>query len=150
MQKLPDKREKGNNSSKNTHYLSKFFPTFYYYYFTFHKHLAYVYLAWQDANFLKDVSFGIKVGANLNLKKPREEERATKMIDELPDLIGTYRDEALVAAVLAVFLLEDDAGHPAGPALFDGGVGARNRPWNGENGLVVLWVWPGEPFQVTQ
>lgn len=46
------------------------------------------------------------------------------MIDELADLVGADGDEALVAAVLAVFLFEYDAGDAACFALFDGAVAA--------------------------
>lgn len=54
------------------------------------------------------------------MKEPGEEERAAEMIDELADLVGANGDEALVAAVLAVLLLEDDAGNAAGLSLFRG------------------------------
>lgn len=40
------------------------------------------------------------------------------MIDELADLVGANGDEALVATVLAILLLEDDAGKAAGLLLF--------------------------------
>lgn len=39
------------------------------------------------------------------------------MVDKLADLVGLDGDEALVAAVLAVLLLEDDAGDAPDLAL---------------------------------
>ncbi|KAM1992269.1 hypothetical protein ACFX16_008736 [Malus domestica] len=62
------------------------------------------------------------------------------MTNELADLVGPYRNEALVASVLAVLLLENDAGDAAGLALFGGDALAGRGAWDCEDGLGVLRV----------
>ena len=64
------------------------------------------------------------------------------MVDELADLLGLHGDEALVAALLAVLLLEDDGGDAPGLALLGGDVAARGGARHGEDHLVVLGVRP--------
>lgn len=39
------------------------------------------------------------------------------MVDELADLLGLHKDEALVVAFLIVLLLENDGQHPVALAL---------------------------------
>lgn len=64
------------------------------------------------------------------------------MVDELADLIGPNGDEALVAALLSVLLLEHDGGDPPGLALLGGYVAPRRGARDGEDHLIVLSVWP--------
>lgn len=66
------------------------------------------------------------------------------MIDKLSDLGGLDGNEALVAAVLAVLLLEEDGGDAAGLALLCGDVGSGLGPGDCHDCLVVLWVRFGE------
>lgn len=103
----------------------------------------------QNANIFDDL-IGVKVGEDVKLEEAGEEEGAAEMRDELPDLVSTDGDEALVATVLAVFLLEHDARdatrfpllrRDVRPGLF-----ARDR----EDRLVVLWVRPRKAFKVRQ
>lgn len=51
------------------------------------------------------------------------------MVDELADLFGLYRDEALVAALLGVLPLEEDGWHPCDLALLGRNVTPRGGPW---------------------
>lgn len=64
------------------------------------------------------------------------------MVDELADLLGLNGDEALVAALLPVLLLEDDGGDPPGLALLGGHVAPRRGARHGEDHLIVLGVRP--------
>lgn len=72
------------------------------------------------------------------------------MVDELPDLVGPHGDEPLVAPVLAVLLLEDDARDAPLLPLLRGGARARGGARDREYGLVVLRVGPGEPLEVRE
>lgn len=72
------------------------------------------------------------------------------MINELSDLIGTDRDEALIAAVLAILLVEDDARDPTGLALFGGDDAAGGGARDGEDGFGVPRVRRGEAFEVCE
>lgn len=106
-------------------------------------------LVGQNANIFNDL-IGVEVGEDMELEEAGEEEGAAEMRDELPDLVSTDGDEALVATVLAVFLLEHDAGDPPRFALLRRdvrpGLFARDR----EDRLVVLWVRPRKAFKVRQ
>jgi hypothetical protein len=62
------------------------------------------------------------------------------VVDELADLLGLHGDEVLVAALLAVLLLEDDCWDTPGLALLGGQVPPRGGAWHGEDHLVVLGV----------
>jgi len=64
------------------------------------------------------------------------------MVDELADLLGLHGDEALIATLLAVLLLEDDGGDAPGLPLLGGDVAARGGARHGEDHLVVLGVRP--------
>lgn len=70
------------------------------------------------------------------------------MVHELADLLGLHGDEALVAALLSVLLLEDDAGDPPGLALLGGQVPPRGGARHGEDHLIVLGVWPRVALEV--
>ena len=63
----------------------------------------------QDAYGQDEVSLGVKVGVDLEVEEAGEEEGAAEVVDEFSDLVGADEDEALVVAVLAIFLLELDA-----------------------------------------
>ena len=63
----------------------------------------------QDAYGQDEVSLGVKVGVDLEVEEAGEEEGAVEVVDEFSDLVGADGDEALVVAVLAIFLLELDA-----------------------------------------
>ena len=52
------------------------------------------------------------MGADLEVEEMGDEEGAAEVVDEFSDLVGAAGDEALVAAALAVFLLEHDAPKP--------------------------------------
>ena len=70
------------------------------------------------------------------------------MIHELLNLIALNRNDALVAAVLAVLRLEDDARNAAGLPLLGGDALAGGIARDCEDRLVVLGVGPGESIQV--
>lgn len=72
------------------------------------------------------------------------------MVDKLAYLLGLDRDEALVAALLAVGLLEDDARHPPHLPLLGRDVLPGTRPGDRQDRLIVLRVRPREPLQVIQ
>lgn len=63
---------------------------------------------------------------------------------ELLDLIGLDGDEALVAAVLAVLLLEHDARYSPRLTFLGGDVLAGGGAWYGPYGLGILGVRFGE------
>jgi hypothetical protein len=69
-----------------------------------------------------------------------EEEGPPEVVDELADLLGLHGDEVLVAALLAVLLLEYDCWDTPGLALLGGQVPPRGGAWHGEDHLVVLGV----------
>jgi len=74
------------------------------------------------------------------MEEARKEERATKVVNEFPDLIGTNGNKAFVATVLTVFLFENDARNTADFTFLGGDVFAGIFAGNGEDGFVVLWV----------
>jgi len=88
------------------------------------------------------------VGADLEVEEAGEEEGAAEVVDEFSDLVSADGDEALVAAVLAVFLLEHDARKPPGAAFLGGDVLAGVGAGDGEDRLVVLGIGAGEAVQV--
>lgn len=109
----------------------------------------------QDADALDDMEiiisiliFIVEFGPNLKAEEAGEEEGAAEVVDEFPDLVSADRDEAFVAAVLAVFLFEDDAGEAAGLALLGGDVFAGVRAGDGEDGFVVFWIGAGKAGEV--
>lgn len=104
----------------------------------------------QDADALDDVVVAIELRSNLEAEEAGEEERAAEVVDEFPDLVGADRDETLVAAVLAVFLFEDDAWETTGLALLGGDVLAGVGAGDGEDGLVVLGIGTGKSVEVGQ
>lgn len=109
------------------------------------------YLAGQNADLLDDI-VGIKAGGpDFEIKEPGEKEGAAEVFDELADLVGLHGYESLVAAVLAVLLLKNDAGDAPGLALLGGnaraGLGARDC----DDRLRVLRIGLGElTFQVAK
>ncbi|GFZ06667.1 ribosomal protein L25/Gln-tRNA synthetase, anti-codon-binding domain-containing protein [Actinidia rufa] len=92
------------------------------------------YLSRQHSNLLDDV-FGLEFGPDLEVEEPGKEEGAAKAGDDPPDLVGLDGDEALVAAVLAILLLEHDAGDAAGLALLGGDGLAGGGAWDCVDGL---------------
>lgn len=105
------------------------------------------YLPGQHADFLNNL-IGLQFGTNLEIKKPRMKERSTHMIYKLLYLIGLYRNEALVATVLAIFRLEDDARHTARFPLLGSDVLAGESAWDRVDSLIIFWVGSGESLQV--
>lgn len=69
------------------------------------------YLARQNADVFDDIVVVviIELRNNAELEETREEERATEVINKLPDLVSLDGDEALVTAVLTILLLKHDA-----------------------------------------
>lgn len=104
----------------------------------------------QNADILDNLVGGIEVGADLHVEEPGEEEGSADKGDELLDLACADGDEALVAAVMAVLLLEDDAGDAAGLALLGGEPGAGVGAWDGEDSLRILRIGFGEVVEVGQ
>lgn len=99
----------------------------------------------QNADLLEDIVVLVKSrGPEFEIKDSGEEEGAAEVVDELSDLGGPDGNEALVAAVLAVLLLEEDGGDAAGLALLGGDVGSGLGPGDRHDCLVVLWVRFGE------
>lgn len=107
-----------------------------------------MYLPRQDADALDELTLSSVLGPDLEPEQPGEEEGPAEVVDELADLLGLHGDEALVAALLAVLLLEDDGGYPSGLALLDGQVAPRKGAGHGEDHLVVLGVRPRVPGEV--
>lgn len=70
------------------------------------------------------------------------------MVDKLADLVGLDGDEPLVAAVLAVLLLEDDAGDAPALTLLGGDALAGAEPRDRHDGLGVLGVGPREGLRL--
>lgn len=106
-------------------------------------------LSRQDSNFLDDVP-GSKLGADLELEEAGEKEGPAEVVDELAYLLVLDRDEALVAALLAVGLFEDDARHSPHLPLLGRDVLPRTRSGDRQYRLRVLRVRPREPVQVLQ
>jgi hypothetical protein len=77
---------------------------------------------------------------DLEPEQSGEEEGPPEVVDELADLLGLHGDEVLVAALLAVLLLEDDCGDTPGLALLGGQVPPRGGARHGKDHLVVLGV----------
>lgn len=77
---------------------------------------------------------------DLEIEEPGKKKGTAEVFDELADLVILDRDKALVAAVLAVLLLEDDAGDAPGLALLGGDALARVGPRDRQYGLSVLGV----------
>lgn len=109
-----------------------------------------MYQARKHADFLDNVRIGVEIGADLEVEEAGEEEGAAELADKLTDLVGADGDEALVAAVLAVLLLEHDAGDSAGLALPGGYALAGGGPRGGQDRLGVLRVGPREAVEVRQ
>ncbi|GER57572.1 actin-1 [Striga asiatica] len=105
------------------------------------------YLPWQDSYFF-DYIIRPELGPDLQIKKPGEKEGPTQVIHKLLYLIALYGNEALVAAVLAIFRLEDDTWNTAQIPLFGGYVLAGESAWDRVDGFVVLRVRPGQSLQV--
>jgi hypothetical protein len=66
------------------------------------------------------------------------------VINKLFDLISLHGNEAFVAAVLAVLLLEDDTGNAAGFALLGGDILPGDRARDGVNCYIVFGIWLGQ------
>ena len=105
------------------------------------------YLSRQHSNLLDDV-LGLEFRPDLEVEEPGEEEGAAEAGDEPPDLVGLDGDEALVATVLAVLLLEHDAGDAVGLALLGGDGLAGGGAWDCADGLGMFGVWFGEIIEV--
>jgi len=74
------------------------------------------------------------------VKEAGEEEGAAEVVDKFSDLVGADGDEAFVAAVLAVLLLEDDARHAPDASLLGGNVLAGVGAGDSEDHLIVLGI----------
>lgn len=72
------------------------------------------------------------------------------MIDEFSGLSGTDGDEALVATVLAILLVEHDAGDAASLALFGRNDPPRSGARYGKDRLGVFGVRPRKTFKVRE
>ena len=72
------------------------------------------------------------------------------MVNELSDLSGTNGNEALVAAVLPILLLEDDARHATSLALLGGYALPRCSARNREDGFGKFGVGSGQIFEVRE
>lgn len=107
-------------------------------------------LARQDADALDEAPLPGVLGPNLETEEAGEEEGPPEVVDELADLLGRHRDEALVAALLAILLLEDDGRHTPSLALLGREVPARGVPRHGEDHLVVLRVRPRVTREVVE
>lgn len=72
------------------------------------------------------------------------------MVNKFLDLVILDGNEALVATVLAVLLLEHDARDPARLPLLGGEVRSRGGAWDGAYGLRVFGVRLGKVIEVGQ
>lgn len=84
------------------------------------------------------------------MKEAGEEEGPAEVVDEFSDLVGADGDEAFVSAVLAIFLLEDNARHAPDASLLRRNVLPGVRAGNGEDRLIVLGIRARKAVEVRE
>lgn len=107
-----------------------------------------MYLSRQDTDFLNDLSRFTELRPHLQIEEPRQEEMVPKVINELPDLLRMHGDQALVTALLPIFLLEKDARHAPLFPLFGRYDLPRLSSGDSDYSLVVLGIRPRQAFQI--
>lgn len=88
------------------------------------------YLPGENPDFLNQIT-GPKLWANLKIEKPRKEKRLAQMFNQFSDLIDLNRNEPLVASMLPIFLLENDARESAHFSFFGGDAFSGGGAWDG-------------------